>query len=236
MSVFENRKLVRQILDDRSPADAPTAYYALHYPPAKTVLTVGEDERTQRMGFVAACQTGLDLFRPLVTMRCFSPQIAGRLLEDVLNEDRPYLFFARRDQLPLAETFMEVEYSRLLHVFQLDPDRFKPVVNVMVQHHTAPDGMPRCEIFSGGLQARAGVNWSSERFAEVFVHVEPEARQRGWGRSVASACTDHLLRIGKTPLYLVDIENEASRELALNVGYVDTGARQVYAEVVYTGG
>ncbi|MCZ7546672.1 MAG: GNAT family N-acetyltransferase [Anaerolineae bacterium] len=69
----------------------------------------------------------------------------------------------------------------------------------------------------------------------MYVHTEPGARQRGWGQSVVAACTERVLRDGRTPLYLVDEDNEASRALAENVGYVDTGARQVYAEVIYTG-
>ncbi len=237
MDLYEkSRLLIKQILDEKDPADAPTAYYALDLPPARRKLAIEQDEQSQRVGFAVRCQTGFDLFRPLVTMRCFGPHIAARLLAALLEVGRPYIFFARRDQFPLGQHVLHVEEQKVLHIYRLDPARFKPVVNVMVRHNTASDGMPRCEIYSGGLQAVAGVNWASRRFAEVFVHTEPEARRRGWGRSVVMACTEQLLKSEKMPLYLLEQGNDAARELARSVGYVDTGARQIYAEVVYTGG
>lgn len=235
MNLDEKRQIVSEILDPKSPADAPTAHYALHHPPERTALDISRDHQSRRTGFVARCQTGLDLFRPLVTMRCFSPQMARYLLARILTQNRHYIFFARRDQLTLIRGVMQLSNERILHIYRLDPARFKPVINVMVQQNDAPDGSPRFEIHSGGLQALAGVNWQSDRFAEVFVHTEEEARRRGWGRSVLAACTEQILKARQLPLYLVETDNEASRQLAHNVGYVDTGARQVYAEAIYTG-
>ena len=236
MSVYESRQAILSILDVNKPVDAPTVYYALDYPADRTELAVEKDAQGRAVGFVARCRTGLDLFRPLVTMRCFAPVVAARLLAQVLAPGHSYIFFARRDQLTLIKGLMEVQNTRILHVYRLDPKRFKPAINVMVQEKAAPDGLPRFEIYSGGLQAQAGINWQSGQFAEVFVYTEEEARRRGWGRSVITACTEQVLKAGQTPLYLVEADNEKSRQLARNVGYVDTGARQVYADVFYTGG
>ncbi|MBN1284821.1 MAG: hypothetical protein JXB47_05450 [Anaerolineae bacterium] len=235
MSLEENRRIVREILNESDPADAPTAHYALYHPPERTVLDVSRDHQSKRTGFVARCQTGLDLFRPLVTMRCYSPRMAEYLTARVLAKGRHYIFFARRDQLTLARHIMQFHQERILHIYQLDPARFRPVINVLVQQNNAPDGSPRFEVHSGGLQAVAGVNWQSNRFAELFVHTEEEAQRRGWGRSVLAACTEQILKAKQMPLYLVEPDNVASLELARNVGYVDTGARQVYAEVMYMG-
>jgi predicted GNAT family acetyltransferase len=105
----------------------------------------------------------------------------------------------------------------------------------MVVNKTAPDGTPRAEIHSGGLQAVAGVNWQSPGFAELYVHTEAEARQRGWGRSVAAACIERILGSGRIPLYLVEPGNEASVSLAQSLGFYSTGARQVFADAVYSG-
>jgi predicted GNAT family acetyltransferase len=99
----------------------------------------------------------------------------------------------------------------------------------------AHDGTPRCVISSGDLRSIAGVNWLSPAFAEIYVHTDAAARQRGWGESVVSAVTQAVLESGRTPLYLVEAENDVSRALAEKLGYVDTGARQVYADVVYLG-
>jgi predicted GNAT family acetyltransferase len=47
--------------------------------------------------------------------------------------------------------------------------------------------------------------------------------------------TQAVLAGGRTPLYLVESDNDPSRELAEKLGYVDTGAQQVYADAVYLG-
>lgn len=236
MSIQDSRRAIRHLLDERSPADAPTAYYALHHPAARTALFVEQDAGGRVVGFAARCLTGLDLFRPLVTLRGPSPEVAARLLGEALTAGRPYIVFVAADQYPLVGGSVQVESERLLHIYRLDRARFQPVINVLVTQERAPDGLPRFEVRSGGeVQAAAGINWQSPDFAEIYVHVTPRARGRGFGRSVVAACTERVLQSERTPLYLVEPENEASRALAEGVGYVDTGARQVYAEVVYTG-
>ena len=112
--------------------------------------------------------------------------------------------------------------------------RYRALINVLVQRKAAHDGTLRCVIESGG-QAVAGINWQSPGFAEIFVHTDAAVRQRGWGISVASAVTQAVLDGGRIPIYLVETENESSRGLAEKLGYVDSGARQVYADVVYLG-
>ncbi len=235
MSLGEMRDVVRMMLDENSPADAPTAYYALYHDPARSALFVERDAGGNPLGFVARCQTGLDLFRPLVTLKCRDAGVLSRLLARALVPGRPYLLFANLNQLPMLGSDLEIGEQRIYSIYYLDPARFRPVVNVMVVHNRAPNGTPRCEIRSGGLQAVAGVNWQSPGFAEIYVHTEPLARKRGWGRSVVAACTEEVLKEGRIPLYLVEPHNEESVGLAMRLGYVDTGARQVFAEITYKG-
>jgi hypothetical protein len=130
---------------------------------------------------------------------------------------------------------LQIDNERILSIYALDQARFTPVINVLVVTKTAPDGTPRAEIHSGGLQAAAGINWQSPGFAEIYVHTEAEARQRGWGRSVVAACTDLVLGGGRLPIYLVEPSNEPSVQLAESLGYMDTGARMVIADAVYLG-
>ncbi|MBN2306079.1 MAG: hypothetical protein JXQ72_16470, partial [Anaerolineae bacterium] len=70
MLIYHQREQVRQLVSDGSAADAPTAYYALFHDPARSELFVSVDEQGQTVGFVGRFQTGLDLFRPLVTLHC----------------------------------------------------------------------------------------------------------------------------------------------------------------------
>ena len=235
MSIHTQRTLVRHLLDDSSPADAPTAYYALFHDPARSALFTRTDDAGRVTGFAGVFQTGIDLFRPLVTLRCSDALCAADLLGEALTPGRPYILFASANQLPLVGGSLRVDNSRVLHIYQLDVRRFHPVINVLVQHRDMPDGRPRCVIESSGLQAVAGVNWHSPGFAEIYVHTDAAARQRGWGESVASAVTQAVLEGGRIPLYLVESDNEPSLELADKLGYTDTGARQVYADVVYLG-
>lgn len=235
LPLTEAREIVRRNSDLHNPVDAPTNYYALYHPVAKSALYVKTDEARFMSGFVGTFQTGVDLFRPLVTMRTNTPEVAADLMAEALTVGRPYLLFANVNQLPLIGGSMEVANERLYSIFALDVARFKPVMNVLVTHNKAPDGSPRTKIESNGLRATAGVNWQSPEFAELWVEADAEVRQRGWGTSVAAACIEAILRTNRRPLYLVEMSNEASVRLARNLGFVDTGARQAYADVVYRG-
>jgi len=234
-TIHDQRRLIRQLLDDSSPSDAPTAYYALFHPAARSTLVTRTDAAGRVLGFAGRFQTGIDLFRPLVTLRCRSAEVAAGLLADLLQPGRPYILFASLNQFPLVGGSLQIANEQILHIYRLDIARFQPEINVLVQCSQAEDGLPRCRIESGGQQALAGVNWQSPAFAEIYVQTDPAARQRGWGRSVASAITETVVRSGRVPIYLVDQDNEPSRRLAESLGYVDTGARQISADAVYLG-
>lgn len=235
MSIREHRKVARRLLNDSSPLDAPTAYYALFHDPRRSILATRVDERGRPLGFAGRFQTGHDLFRPLVTLRCANSGVAGSLLAEILTPGRPYILFVSAQQFPVLGDNFTIEHQRALHIYHLDRARFQPTVNVLVVERAMPDGLPRFEINSGGLQAVAGINWVSPAFAEIFVHTEELAQKRGWGRSVAAACTEYVLRDARQPLYLVESSNQDSIALAKSLGYVDTGARQIYADVIYQG-
>src|SRR5450432_4106994 len=235
LSVVDQRTLIAPLLDLFSAADAPTAYYALYHDAKRSALYSLSDENSRAVGFVGRFQTGIDLFRPVIVMRCQEPEVAADLLAEACSIGRPYLMFSSLDQLPLVGGSLQVSNQRILAIYALDPASFTSVINVLVVNKTAPDGTRRAEIHSGDLQAIAGLNWQSPRFAEMYVYTDPEVRQRGWGRSVAAACTEQILATGRTPIYLVEADNEASVTLAESLGYYDTGARQVFADTVYLG-
>lgn len=218
------RPLAAQLLTG-SPADALTAYFALEHDARRTRLVVRTDARRRALAFVAVCQTGLDLFRPLVVMRGDDSDALQAALRDSLVARRQYLFNAQPSARPDLEAVCELHGEVVNAIYTLSAADFKPVVNVLVQTSTTPDGLLRATIRArdGSNAAEAGVSWMSSKYAEVFVNVVEGARNRGLGKSVVSAVSAQVLEMGRTPLYIVHRSNEASHRLAQRLGYRDTG-------------
>jgi RimJ/RimL family protein N-acetyltransferase len=209
------------------PADALAAYYALYHDPGRTRLWLQYDGRGRIDGLVAICQTGFDLFQPMVVLRAHDDEIAVELLGEALQPGRPY-YVVTTPTLDLAvRAMVRLDREEVNLVYWFDPSRYQPKINVLVQPARAPDGSPRYIIQSRGeTAAEAGLNWRSPHFAELFVHTQPWARGRGWGTAVVAACANTLVQSGVQPLYMVSDENVASKQLAESVGFVDTGARE----------
>jgi RimJ/RimL family protein N-acetyltransferase len=169
------------------------------------------------------CQTGRDLFVPLVILRA-PTQAAGGLLRQALHAGRPYTLTtgpALRDEVERA---MRLDWGRLNLIYRFEPAAYRPHINVMVQPGQGPF---RFEIRSGDrLASAAGINWQSERLAEMYVYTEPEVQGRGWGRAVGAACVRALLEKDIVPLYTVPEDNVASKRLAQALGFRDSGARE----------
>jgi GNAT superfamily N-acetyltransferase len=237
-ALSDARRQARDLLNEFDVADGLASYYALHHPDHRTALLVHHDVGGEVDGFLARCQTGFDLFRPLVTMRVRggnSPESA--LLRDALVPGRPYLLVVPAALVPRLDPHLRLTDAQEARVMRLDPARFRPEMNAMVVRKPDADGSPRAEVRRGEqVVAAAGVNWRSPMFAEIYVRVQPEARGRGWGRSVVRAVTAELLKGSVTPLYYVSQDNSASYDLALDVGFVDTGAREVTAEATLAAG
>jgi hypothetical protein len=237
--VRDERQAIRPLLSPTDAADALTSYYALWHDPRRTQLTLHQDAQGRVDGFVAVCQTGADLFRPLVTLRAPDHDVTGILLRASLAEGRPYQVIVPVNLAAAVREHMEICQSGLLHIYRLNPSRFQPVVNVLVQQVSSPDASTsaisgralRFQIESQGkVAAMAGTNWRSPTFAEVFVYVHPSGRGRGWGRSVVSACTAALLEERLRPLYKVETANESSIRIAEGLGYEDTGFQEFVGE------
>jgi RimJ/RimL family protein N-acetyltransferase len=227
----EWRRAIRPLLSPTDPADALASYYALWHDPRRTQLTLHYDAQERVDGFVAVCQTGVDLFRPLVTLRVRNQAAVSALLRSVLIPERLYQMIVPVTLAPALRDHMQFSSSSLNRIYILDPSRFQPVVNVLVQQVRSADGAARFQIESQEqVVAMSGTNWRSPTFAEVFVFVHPKGRGRGWGKSVVSAATASLLEERLRPLYLVEEDNQASISIATGLGYVDTGAREFAGE------
>jgi RimJ/RimL family protein N-acetyltransferase len=226
---LENRGSLRLLLEEKRPGDALAGYYALHHPPARTRLWVhrGEDDAVD--GFAVRAQTGQDLFRPLITLRVRDQAAAGDLLRAALPADQPALFSVPEHLSLWVLPLLAVETRRVLFIFRLNPARFEPVLNVFVRLSKSPSGMPLYEIHGGDkLLASAGVNWSFPPWAEIFVQTDPSVRERKFGTSVCAALCRHLLNERFTILFAVSEGNLASIGLAQNLGFEDTGDRELF--------
>ena len=228
MTLDDDRRAIAPLLRPHSPEDALAAYYALHHSDARTRLAVHRDEYGAADGFIAVCQTGFDLFQPLVVLRAPTEYVATDLLRTALSPGRSYHIFVPPHLAPAVLAELDVQKAAICRVFEARRADYKPVINVLVASSRGPDGAMRFAVRAadGRVVAESGANWRTAEFAEVFVHVEPAMRGKGLGSSVVSACTTHLFESKLRPLYIVDQNNAESVSIAESLRYTDTGARE----------
>jgi GNAT superfamily N-acetyltransferase len=241
-AVIKKRQSIQHLLDRRSPADALASYYALYHPEERSTLLLHHDQSGRADGFLVLCRTGMDLFRPLLTLRSKSTEAAAALLESTLPPEAAVIIAVPLDLRPVIEAFFAVSGETEASVYQLDQRHFRPVINVLVTRAPTPGGDPRFVIrgqsFDRGARpvgpalAAAGVNWRSPEFADIYVQTDPKVRGRGLGKSVVSTLSTWLLEQKVTPLYTLPDGNKASGRLATSLGYRDSGARVFLADGV----
>lgn len=226
------RDEARHLLNEFDAADGLAAYYALYHEPKRTTLFVSRRDG-QVDGMLARCITGIDLFRPLITLRVRGSQALPALIKEAMAPGRPYLIVVPQAYIERVEPLLTLNSMAVNQILRLDPERFRPQVNALIVMTTAPDGSPRAEVRRGEqVVASAGVNWRSPIFAEVYVQVNEQHRLQGLGRALVNQVVAALLKQKVTPLYVVDSSNNASRAVAEAVGFVDTGAREVMGGAV----
>lgn len=237
-TLAEKRRAIRPLLDEGEAADASASYYAFHHADERTRLVVYPAGSSHPRGYLALSRTGIDLFRPLLTLR-FPPAVpeeAAALIYDALAPGTNLFIHAPTGYRPLLNAFFRFESEQALSLYRLDRRRFREEVNVLVVRSPTPDGLPRFIVrptgpeSEGEIGASAAVNWQSPRFADISVYTNPQYRQRGWGKSVVTALARHLLQQGRTPLYHAERRNQASLALARQVGFVDTGSDKLLLE------
>ena len=69
MNLVEQRRAIRHLLDEHNPADAMAGYFAFYHADNRTQLRPYPLDSPRVQGYVCLSQTGMDLFRPLATMR-----------------------------------------------------------------------------------------------------------------------------------------------------------------------
>jgi RimJ/RimL family protein N-acetyltransferase len=188
-------------------------------------LTLHEGPGGRADGFCAVCQTGYDLFVPLVMMRAPAGAV-DELLRQALLPGRPYRVIAPLSLCRSIERAMALDQLHINRIHRFESAPARPEINVMVQPGEGPF---RFDIRSrdGRVAAAAGINWQSDRLAEMYVYTEPEYQRRGWAKAVGAACVRALLEQGLVPIYVAAEENKASLKVALALGFRETGAREV---------
>ena len=219
------RTLIAPLLTSR-PADALAWYFALEHDARRTKIVARTGADGRAIAFVAVCQTGIDLFRPMVVLRGDDPTALKDALREALSPGRQYLFSAPVTLRPEIEQLAFLYGETANKIYTLNRADFKPVVNILVQTSHTPDGLLRASITARDHSpaAEAGTTWVSTKYSEVFVRVQEAARNRGLGRSVVSAISAQILALGRTPLYSASVDNLPSQHVAAALGYHDTGS------------
>ena len=232
MTLSEKRQAIRHLLNERSPADATAVYYAFHHPDNKTQIATYPAEATRAEGFAIFSRTGMDLFRPLVTLRL--PGSDGdkmSMLTQLFPQASAMILQIPERDAPVMQAFFDFSTDALFQLMTLDQTRFEPIINVLVTRSIAPNQLPQFSIRNEQeIVTSAGLNWQSRYFGDIAVHTRPTQRRRGWGRSVVAAIVQELLVNGRLPLYHVSQNNTASIQLAERVGFTDSGIRQLITQ------
>ncbi|MBN1317489.1 MAG: GNAT family N-acetyltransferase [Anaerolineales bacterium] len=234
-NLIQKRQSIQHLLNTHSPGDALANYYALNHPDDRTILNVHRNKDGRADGFLSICRTGIDLFRPLLTLKAENQTIAAELLDTALPPKAAVIIAVPLDMAPIIDAFFTISGETSVQVYRLEPGNFEPIINVLVTRAPTPGGDPRFVVreqsFDRGAQpkgptiATAGINWRSPQFADIYVHTEHRARGRGLGKSVVSSLCNWLLEQNITPLYSAGEENQQSISLARGLGFRPTGVK-----------
>lgn len=248
MTLEEQRQSIRHLLDERAVADSQATYYAFYHPDNKTRLVTYPANGIRARGYLCLSRTGIDLFRPLLTLRLpqqasekdYDYEAAAELIKHALPFNSNAIISSPSEYQPILSGLLTVQQERKLKVLVLIPNRYQPVINVLVTRARSPNDHPRYIIKSANevgtdtgnnVLASAGINWQSPNFAEIYVHTKSPHRRQGYGRSVVSALAGEIMEGGRKPIYVVDTNNSASIQLAESVGFVDTGVFWTLMEI-----
>lgn len=229
----DRRRAMRHLLDEQAAPDAGAAYYAQYHADFKTQLITFRAQTARAVGYVCLARTGLDLFRPLVTMRLPWGDTAAcaELLRQALPAGVDVILRIPALYMPLIRALFDIRSEEEQALLRLNRALFRPIINVLVTEDTGPNGLPRCLIRRDGeAGAIASVNWQTQHFAEIGVFTAPPFRRSGWGRSVAAALCSHLLAGGRLPLFVTAPDNTAAWEMAHDLGFLDTDYREFLLE------
>jgi hypothetical protein len=208
-------------------------YYALHHPEDRVKLFGFYPNDEPPTAFLVVAQTGYDLFRPLALPFTGHAEAMEALLRFGLKPRRPVLLDLPVEQREWAEEVVSMADPAVTEIYRVEPDRFEPMINVLITEVTTSTGWPRFEIQSrSGGKASAGVNWLGPRYAEIYIDADEEAGRRRFDQSLLATITGRLMEARKIPLLRVPDNDSQRAAKAMEVGYRPTGVRMVSAQAV----
>lgn len=214
-------------------ADALPAYYALTHPEDRVALYAYYHTPNIPSGFLVLARTGFDLFRPLAVPFVATPGGLTSLLAAAIEPGRPVILTVPLEQREWVQEVAELGSPVVLDLLRVDARSYSPLLNVLVVEATAPGGLPRYEIRSGGVaHAAAGLNWIGDLYSEVYLETSPEAAGKPYGKSVLSAITGRLLAEGKVALLRLEETNVAGHVDAYEIGFRRTGERNLVGQAL----
>ena len=232
MNPPNKRDAIRHLLNEHSPLDGIASYFAFHHPEDRSQIVVYPADGSLPTGYVAISRTGMDLFRPFLTLRLPPDDVSGgaNLIYSALSPGTAVIMNALPADTPLLQALFDIQVEETIQVLVLDESQFEPIVNVLVTETASNNTYPRFVIRStttgnSEVAASAGINWQTDHFAEISVNTNPRHRRQGFGRSVVAAAVNYVLANGRTPLYAVADNNLASLQLAQSTSFRDKGFR-----------
>ncbi|NJN54939.1 MAG: GNAT family N-acetyltransferase [Anaerolineae bacterium] len=204
MALTQQRRAIYHLLDEANAADGMAAYFAFYHADNRTILRPYPYAAIRAEGYVALSRTGMDLFRPFVTLRLpiHNMQISTDVIYEAIDAGTAVILNAPARYAPLLRALFDIQSEEELSLYRLQANQFEPILNVLVTQDKAPNGLPRFSIRDREndiIGASATLNWQSPSFAEIGVTTQPGYRRRGWGRSVVSAMANYLLENGRHP-------------------------------------
>jgi predicted GNAT family acetyltransferase len=133
--------------------------------------------------------------------------------------------------MPLVSALFDVYAEASYRVLVLERGRFRPIINVLVTHETAANGLPSYAIMRHDERVTsASVNWQINQFAEIALTTDPAAQRAGWTESVLAALSGHIVDNGRTPIVAIDDHETGALDAAKSIGFVDIGIRDYLLE------
>lgn len=180
----------------------------------------------------------------LSLMRCPTSNHSGRLVLHTQNDAELSRLILRNSNIQQKERYC-FEFaerktplqplSTPLRLVRIDAQnyyllcgRITPAFSWKSKQDFLHNGFGWCILNGSEFAACAFSSAVSSEFVDIGVETAPAYQGKGLGKIVASAMIDEILKHGKKPLWECNSTNEASKRLALSVGFRISGTHPMF--------